>query len=151
MLTDSSFLETIFSTASTLAMIGWIVLVFLPRRWPVLNAVPALIVPGLIAIAYAGIILPALGNGPDGGGFSTLDGVMALFTSPAAVLAGWLHYLAFDLLVGVMIAREEDRQGISRLVQAPILFMTFMFGPAGFLLHLVVSNGWRLFRRPATA
>jgi hypothetical protein len=37
---------------------------------------------------------------PEGGGFDSLEGVMRLFTSRAAVFSGWVHYVCFDLLAG---------------------------------------------------
>jgi hypothetical protein len=57
------------------------------------------------------------------------------------LLAGWIHYLAFDLFVGRWIASEADKMGISRLIQGPILFGTFMFGPLGLLVFHILSAG----------
>ncbi|MEM9315304.1 MAG: abscisic acid-deficient protein Aba4 family protein, partial [Pseudomonadota bacterium] len=58
------------------------------------------------------------------------------------LLAGWIHYLAFDLFVGAWIATEADRLGLSRLLQAPLLVATFMFGPVGLALFLVMRSGY---------
>ena len=66
--------------------------------------------------------------------------VQLLFTSPMAALAGWVHYLAFDLFVGCWIARKSDELNISRLIQAPILLATFMFGPFGYLLFMLLKG-----------
>ena len=55
---------------------------------------------------------------------------------PPLMLAGWIHYLAFDLFVGTVIAEKSDARGLSRFLQAPILFATFMLGPLGYVLHL---------------
>ena len=56
------------------------------------------------------------------------------------VTAGWTHYLAFDLFVGLWIARDGDAKGISRLVQAPVLLATFMAGPLGLLVWLILRE-----------
>ena len=70
-------------------------------------------------------------------GHQPLANVKLLFTSDWAALAGWVHYLAFDLLVGSWIAREVMQRGQPRLLLVPLLPLTFMFGPAGFLaFHL---------------
>ena len=58
---------------------------------------------------------------------------MALFTMPEIALAGWIHYLAFDLLVGAWEVRTARREGIAFLLVLPCLALTFLFGPAGFL------------------
>ena len=55
-------------------------------------------------------------------------------------MVGWVHYLAFDLFVGLWIARDADAKGFSRLLQAPILFATFMAGPLGLLLWLAIRE-----------
>ena len=53
-------------------------------------------------------------------------------------MAGWTHYLAFDLFVGCWIAQDADRRGIGRIGQAPVLALTFVAGPAGLLLHYLL-------------
>jgi hypothetical protein len=58
---------------------------------------------------------------------------MLLFTDPAIALAGWLHYLAFDLFVGAWITRTAQAARIPHLLILPCLVLTFLFGPAGFL------------------
>jgi len=57
------------------------------------------------------------------------------------LLAGWVHYLAFDLFVGSWISIQADKIGISRLLQAPILVATFLFGPLGFVIFWVMKTG----------
>jgi len=131
-------LELIFSLASTLAMIGWLILLFLPRRWKVLNMIPALIIPLLLSLGYS--VLIAIYFFSAEGGFDTLANVQKLFTFSGLALAGWVHYLAFDLFVGGVVAKQLDEIGISRLIQAPILLLTFMFGPFGYLLFVLTKS-----------
>jgi hypothetical protein len=69
------------------------------------------------------------------GGFSTLAAVALLFTSPWVLLAGWIHYLAFDLLIGTWEARDARERGVRHLLLIPCLVLTFLFGPAGWLLY----------------
>lgn len=70
------------------------------------------------------------------GGFGSLAGVMKLFTNPWAVLAGWVHYLAFDLFVGAWEVRDAEQHGVSHLLVVPCLFFTFMLGPIGLLMYM---------------
>ena len=133
--------ETAFSIASLAAMACWAVLILLPRSWPVLPALTGLVVPLGLAIAYSVLVLSHVFTGE--GGFDSLASVRLFFQSDAALLAGWIHYLAFDLLIGGWIAKESDELGISRLIQAPILVATFMFGPLGWLLFQGVRLGQR--------
>lgn len=127
--------EELFSLANQTALIGWIILIFLPRRWPPLFWVAQFVIPGILAGAYATLALVYFASGE--GGFSSLAGVRSLFEVDEILLAGWIHYLAFDLFVGAWIARRSDEAGISRVIQAVFLGFTFMFGPVGLLLYFI--------------
>lgn len=130
--------EALFSLFSTLAMLGWLILIFFPRHWTWLNRFPALWIPLFLSLGYS--LLIGLHFFQAEGGFDTLANVQQLFTHPMAALAGWVHYLAFDLLIGSLIARKADQLRISRLIQAPILLATFMFGPLGYLLFTLLRS-----------
>lgn len=134
--------ETAFSIANAAAGLCWLTLIFLPRSWPVLTGVIRLGVPLLLAIAYTALVLATFFTTE--GGFDRLAHVRQLFQSDPVLLAGWIHYLAFDLLIGGWIAERADEERISRFIQAPILVATFMFGPMGWLLFQAVSHGQRL-------
>ena len=86
----------------------------------------------VLSIPYTVLIVFFFRAAP--GGFDTLANVQALFTSPWAALAGWVHYLAFDLFIGALIARRVMERGIPRLVLVVLLPATFLFGPIGLLL-----------------
>jgi hypothetical protein len=137
--------EQLFGVANLIAMSAWIVLLLAPRKPVVMKALfygPVL----LLAISYsAGLVGVLSGMIPTGNGdvdFSTINGVRSIFASDAGVTIGWVHYLAFDLFVGIWIARNADALGLNdlkgRIIQAPILFLTFMAGPLGLLLYLML-------------
>ena len=123
----------IFSLANLLAMLGWVLLAMFPRRrWAMLAS--GSVIPGLLASAYVVIIAAAWGRTPRG--FSTLSAVGQLFDSSWMLLAGWLHYLAFDLFVGSWIVRDARERRIPHPWLLPLLVLTFLFGPAGWLSYL---------------
>ncbi len=136
--------EQLFSLASTLAMLGWVILIILPRRWKWLNRVPSLIIPLILSLVYSFLIARYFFSAE--GGFDSLANVQKLFTFPAAALAGWVHYLAFDLFVGGIVAKQADEVGLSRIIQAPILLLTFMFGPFGYLLFMLTKMAMQRFK-----
>jgi hypothetical protein len=121
-------------------MSGWLGLaaaLFVPALRRSAFAAAGAIVPALLAIAY--ILLIAGGWGAtEGGGFGSIAEVRALFANDSALAAGWLHYLAFDLFVGAWIAREGLARGVPRLLLLPCFALTFLFGPAGLLLFLLL-------------
>ncbi|MET6990658.1 ABA4-like family protein [Sediminicola arcticus] len=97
------------------------------------------IIPLALALVYAIYIFQAMqiGGGMD---FGSLSAIMALFTEENAVLAGWVHYLAFDLLVGMWMLDENKKLGIHQLLLLPCLIGTFIFGPLGFLLFMIIKG-----------
>ncbi len=56
-----------------------------------------------------------------------------LFTQGWIALAGWVHYLAYDLFIGALVSRQIMERKLSRLWLVPILPLAFLFGPIGFL------------------
>ena len=128
--------ETVFGVANAIALVSWLLLAALPdRRW-VTDVVTGRAIPGVFAAAYVAIIVSTFATAT--GSFSTLDGVAALFSNRWILLAGWLHYLAFDLLIGTWIAGDARERQTRRWLLIPALFATFMFGPAGWLLYLAI-------------
>ena len=128
--------DTLFLIANQLAVVGWLILVlawFVPA---IRRAIHMAVVPLLFAIAYTAIVLGSFGD--SGGDFQSLAGVMKLFTSPWAVTAGWIHYLAFDMFIGMWQFTDAKKHGMPFWLMVPVWFLTFMFGPIGLLLYAIV-------------
>ncbi len=132
--------HALFQLTGPLAMLGWLALVLSPLAPRVADAMAALAIPALLSVAYMGLILVHWSDAP--GGFDSLANVMALFTHPAVALAGWMHYLAFDLFVGAWITRTARAEGINHLLILPCLALTFLFGPAGFLAFTALRTAF---------
>lgn len=130
-----------FGYAGQAAMLGWVMLIFLPRRWPIVTIVPRYLIPLGLSLLYAGLAMAHLFT-VEGGGFGSLDQVAALMGKREMLLAGWVHYLAFDLFIGGWIASQADRIGINRVIQAPLLLATFMAGPLGLATFLIMRTGY---------
>lgn len=135
-----------FAAVNLLALAAWAALILLPNR---ARLIPVLRwgVVGALCLFYASALLWALtvGFGEAGppASFTTIEGVRAIFATDGGVTVGWAHYLAFDLFVGLWIAERADAAGVSRLVQVPILLLTFVAGPAGLLIWLIVAASRR--------
>ncbi|HEU4588192.1 MAG TPA: ABA4-like family protein [Gemmatimonadales bacterium] len=129
--------ERLFSILNALALAGWLPLVFVPRaRWA--TTVVPVAIPAALALVYVVLVAAALPGSE--GGFSSLAAVSTLFENPWALLAGWAHYLAFDLLVGGWEVRDARQRGIPHLLVVPALVLTFLVGPAGWLLYLAIRS-----------
>ena len=136
--------NALFGMVNLLALVAWVGLIALPR-WPALLSGVLYLGVGLLCLIYAGGLIGVLTglvatSGGGGADFTSIAGVRAIFGSDAGVTIGWTHYLAFDLFVGLWIARDADAKGVSRWVQAPILLTTFVAGPVGLLVWLIVRE-----------
>lgn len=129
-------LETVFSLCSGLAMLGWLGLAVAPKSDLTRRLFPSVVAPIMLGLVYAYLMLSVQGEAPAEGGFGTLEEVKALFSIDALLLAGWIHYLAFDLFVGAWILRDSQEHQISHFLILPCLFFTLMAGPFGLLLYL---------------
>ena len=129
--------DSIFQTCSTIVMAGWLVLLIISPFWSSFDKFLIGIVITLFAIVYAWLIFQVFTPG-DFEKFGSLNGVMELFTDKTAVTAGWVHYLAFDLLTGIWIKKNAQKYNIHHLILIPCLLLTFMLGPIGLLLYLLV-------------
>lgn len=137
-----------FALVNIVAAAGWLALALLPRRETVLSGILWAGV-ALLCAAYAVIFVGLFGGLADpvrdAAGAPppfeyTVDGLKAIFASRGAIVLGWTHYLAFDLFVGLWIARDGDSRGANRWVQIPFLFATYMAGPLGLLAWLVLRR-----------
>jgi hypothetical protein len=140
--------EYLFGFVNVVALVGWAMLVLLPRGAKTMSAVMyagvallCLTYAILFALLIGKLVDPGTVAGTGGpGSFRSIEGVRALFQSDAGIVIGWTHYLAFDLFVGMWIAKDADHKGFSRLVQLPFLFATLMAGPIGLLAWLVTRE-----------
>ena len=133
--------EGLFSLASALVVPGWALLVFAPR-WKWTERVMAVnLLPLLLAVFYLVLVVTRFFGAE--GGFGSLAEVRRLFGDDYMLLAGWIHYLAFDLFIGAWEVRDARRLGVPHLLVAPCLVLTFLFGPIGLLAYCALRAGLR--------
>lgn len=128
--------EAIFSICNTAVLPGWLLLVVLPRwKWTA-RLISSVMIPVLLGLVYLYLVITQFGK--TAGGFGSLSEVQQLFQNPAMLLAGWIHYLAFDLFIGSWEVRDAQRLGLNHLLVIPCLALTFLFGPIGLMLYLLM-------------
>ncbi|WP_186417080.1 ABA4-like family protein [Bosea sp. CS1GBMeth4] len=142
-------LDDAFARANQLAVLGWLALILLPRWRGLSAALAGWLIPALLSLGYA--VLIAVHWHDAKGGFSSLDSVAALFASKPLLLAGWVHYLAFDLFLGNWMLRRSQAEAIPHWLMLPVLLATFLFGPFGYLAYLLIEACFRLAREDRIA
>ena len=124
-----------FSFVNLTVLPAWALLIFLPR-WKWTRIVAAYAIPSALAIVYLTLLL--MNKPPEGAGFASIAQVERLFSSQWLLLAGWVHYLAFDLFIGAWEVRDAWRLKIPHLLVVPCLVLTFLIGPVGLLVYFIV-------------
>ncbi len=133
--------DSLFTVANSVAMLGWALLALAPRWRGTHRIVLSGALPLVLATAYVLLIGGHyLGAHASEGGFGSLSAVAAIFRNPWALLAGWVHYLCFDLCLGIWESRDARRRGVTHGLLVPCLLLTFLLGPTGLLLYAVVRR-----------
>lgn len=130
--------DQLFQICNTLVLPAWLLMAIAPRwKWTGRIVISGIVL--ILSFVYVSKLIGILsGEGMDFSSFGSLEGVMGLFTDPGAVLMGWVHYLAFDLLAGWFIINDAARNKINQLLVVPCLLFSFMLGPTGWLLYWLI-------------
>jgi Domain of unknown function (DUF4281) len=130
----------LFRFGNVLVLPFWALMILLPRwRWTTW-LIRSPFVSGAPAALYAALVLPRLGEIWPAVSRPTLSGITTLLGSPAGATIAWVHFVAFDLFVGRWIYLDSQERQVGAWLMAPVLFLTLMLGPAGFLFYLVVRS-----------
>jgi hypothetical protein len=139
--------QSVFAITNAIALIGWVLLLFGPRR-PLTHSLVLYAAIGALCLVYAVLLLLLLGGAVDPARASadaapppldySVRGLRQMFASDGAITVGWTHYLALDLFTGLWIARDADGKGVGRILQGPVLLATYIAGPIGLLFWLAL-------------
>ena len=134
-------LSILYKIVNIIAALGWIILIFMPNWHFADSVINYGIVVGL-SLFYIYLLFIKKDINDEvypKGNFMSLEGVLQLFKNPRNLLSGWVHYLAFDLMLGIYIKHQATEMGISHFMQIPCFLLTFMLGPVGYLLFLTIQ------------
>ncbi len=139
--------EAIFTSASLLAVAAWCSLAFALLVPPGtvrsrLLGVAGRYVPLLLCALYTCLLSANWGTAPDGS-FASLQGVSNLFAVAEKLLGGWIHFLAFDLLIGRAVIDHGLARGVPRVLLLAILPLLFLYAPAGVMVYLLTGCLWQ--------
>jgi hypothetical protein len=82
----------------------------------------------VLSVVYSAALVTAAAKADERVDFTRLASVSHAFQQPEAMLAGWTHYISFDLFVGSWIWRRSLAEGRSARLA---LLLTWWAGPAG--------------------
>ena len=131
-------MDTLFQIANLVALLSWLSLVIFSKNDQVIKVLKYLII-GTLSISYVVLLAPFLVHFQIDT-FSSIPNIQALFANPQMLTAGWIHYLAFDLFVGIYLVQKGKEYGLARWKYTLCLPFTFMFGPMGLLLFYILSS-----------
>jgi len=130
--------ENIYLVANWGIIPFWLLLIFVPNHQITNFLVLSIIVPILLAAAYAYLSYLIYHEGNIFDGFelySVLDGLYSMFANEALLLIFWLHFLAISLFVGSWIVRDGKRYLVPKVITIPSLILTYFTGPIGLVIY----------------
>ena len=130
--------ENIYLVANWGVIPFWLLLIFIPNNQITNFLTQSIIVPILLAAAYAYLSYKIYQNGNIFDGFelySGLDGLYSMFANESFLLIFWLHFLAISLFAGSWIARDSERYFIPKVITIPSLILTYFTGPIGLVIY----------------
>ena len=130
--------DRIFIFASSIAFISWSLLFIYPYS----SRIRQILYGGIVtcfSLLYTGFFICYF-DLESFQSFSTLSGLVSLFSNKEADLLGWIHYLAFDLLAGIYISKDAEKNKLNLWIIRPMFLFTFLAGPLGFLLYTIIRT-----------
>jgi hypothetical protein len=138
-------LDTIFNVVNIIPLPVWLLMIITPEWHVTHKNVKSHITSIVIAVIFVILNIIFFMNDTDTfdvTGFFSLDVITYVFSKKFIVLICWVHYLAFDLLIGSWIFLDNFNKGkpIPHLLIILCLILTYGFGPSGFLLYVTLKN-----------
>jgi hypothetical protein len=127
----------LFDICRYVVLVSWALLIFAPRWQWTRRLIFRVWMPSFLALCYIYASYSALPF-PQGSGFGSLAQIVELFRAPWVMLAGWIHFYAFDLFIGAWQVRDSERHGISHYWLVPCLVFTLYLGPVGLLMYFIL-------------
>jgi hypothetical protein len=132
----------IYDLFNGLALLAWIPLFMPPRfsfrNWFLEKKVATILLSLSYLILFVGFLFfdetPSLD-------FS-FEGIKQIFANEKGLLVAWIHYLAFDMMVGIYECEQALKRGIPHWLLLPCLLFTFMLGPIGWLMFWLISRAY---------
>jgi hypothetical protein len=131
--------ETIFTICNILVLPQWVLMIVAPQAKVTQYLANTYAIPLLLALVYA-YLLATHSAEVNNGGFSSLAQVKNLFSNDYIMVGGWVHYLAFDLIIGSWMLKDAHKERIIHWLIIPCLLLTFMLGPLGFLVYKIMKR-----------
>ena len=128
-----------FSIYNSIAMLNWLIMFVAPKAKPTVWLRQTKAIPIFFSVVYLLLFVVPFFMLEEGG-FRSLEAVDQLFQHKQLLLAGWVHYLAFDLLVGYTIQEYAIKANWKFWIYIPLLLLTFMFGPVGYLVFRITKT-----------
>lgn len=136
-------LATLFDLSGLLVMPFWALMIFLPGWSWTRRIIGSPWIAAPAALLYAVLVLPDAASIFTDVSNPSLDVIAPLLGSELGATVGWVHFLAFDLLVGRWAYLDARERGLPWWLSSPILFFVLMLGPVGFLAHLAARSIFR--------
>jgi hypothetical protein len=126
----------IFDLSFLLVAPFWLLMILVPKAALTRRIIGSPFISVGAALVYLALVLPDIATVLPLVARPSLEPVAALLGTPRGATIAWQHFLAFDLLVARMIYLHAEPRGVPQWQLSPVLLLTLLLGPIGYLLSL---------------
>lgn len=134
-------MEIYFGLFNLIALIPWSLMIFFPDQKItgicIDKQIPVIMLSSIYLVLFFIQIFSSNNTIVD---FMDFNSVKQAFSNDLIMLLGWVHYLAFDLFIGIYIFENMKKQLKMRLSLRIILSITLFLGPVGYLIYVLVGE-----------
>ena len=117
----------------------WLMLIIIPSSKITQIFVNSIILPLILAVAYAYVIYQAILLDEQMFDvfklYLNLDNLYVVFATEIFLLIFWIHFVALSIFLGSWVSRDGIKHGIPRKVVAIPLILIYFTGPLGLVLY----------------
>jgi len=134
--------ENIYLWANYGVLPFWLMLIFIPNHRATEIFVNSIIIPLILSSAYVYLIYKAalldISFFDIFNIYLGLDELYEVFASESFLLIFWLHFLAFNIFIGIWLVKDAIKHGISRNITFVPLVLVYFSGPVGLVLYWLI-------------
>lgn len=133
-------MEQIFLLSNLVVLPFWGIMIIAPRWATGQRVMRSVLVFLPLTALYSWLVLPMLPGLLPALARPELSVIATMLNSPSGATVAWIHFLAFDLFVGRWQYHDALQHQIPAWLVRITLICTFMAGPFGLLLYIVVRS-----------
>jgi hypothetical protein len=133
--------HSLFDLVMVVVAIGWLALLFFPRKHWANFWVAGVIIPGILGVVYTALMITYWFQHPRPAPafFFSLTGAYQMFANSGMLLAAWTDIVLLSLVAGAWVTRKAVQLGMPRWLLLLLLLIMFGFPGTGLVIFFGIA------------